>query len=211
MKDSPQKINPSQSSQLYSSNTKQPIVAIPLDFKPRLTRPHDSPSTCSQHSKSEAEDWFDDSDEEDVDIHLTRFGRIWTFLDHLVTPATKQLLSPTHLAGVLFDPSKKTDPSQMVVRKQVFSKSLLRVYAQWRREYGLESITNTVFGLVDTFWFRDNSIVSELKDEYAVCLIVMRVLNKKTAFKLKSEEWHEMAGKTEFGMTEINTFVNIFY
>lgn len=88
-----------------------------------------------QNSKSDNEytqNWFQDDDQEDTKLSLSRFGKLWTFLDHLVTLDTKAYLQ-SHLDANHKMSMNANQTKIYQTRKSIFTTTLLNLFKNKER------------------------------------------------------------------------------
>ena len=180
-----------------------------LSVGSQTPRNSDSEDDDGMETDGSDADWLIPSMAEKPKLTLSFFGKIWTFLDRMITPQTKVWVQ---------SPARHNDlplslDSQDIARLELFSKRILTTYNSMRRKYGLKLVlSNDLLGLLKTIRLLDSAVVLSSDEDWALCTIFLNVLSQ-TSEPIANEfasKWSDMLDKVNLSPAELAVFTKAF-
>lgn len=180
-----------------------------LSVGSQTPRNSDSEDEDGMETDGSDADWLSPNMLERPKLTLSFFGKIWTFLDRMITPQTKVWVQ---------SPARHNDlplslDSQDIARLELFSKRILTTYNSMRRKYGLKLVlTNDLLGLLKTIRLLDSAVVLSSDEDWALCTVFLNVLSQ-TSEPIANEfesKWSDILAQVNLSTAELAVFTKAF-
>ena len=144
-------------------------------------------------------------------LTMSLFGKIWTILDRIVTPLTKEFVKSLNPGDILDRPLPSNESH--LVRLNLFSKKALVAFNSIRKSHGIQlELHDDLMALIRTVSLSSYSSVLSLKEDWVLCTVFLRALSLKSPLVADAfaSKWDSILSKTGLTIHELDVLVKAF-